>query len=212
MRDHLLFAVFPYVGGLAFVSGCAVQLARWRRVDRNDVPATSGGAFSHVWYLALGAVAIGHVLTLAFPVAVLGWDREFFRLILLEGTQIVAGGLVVAGAITALARLFGSSQGSTRSAIDVVAVTLLVTVTISGLAIAILYRWGSAWSAVTLAPYLSSLTRFDPSTELVTHLPVLVKLHVVSAITLVTTLPFTRPARALLMRLTFRARPRYEQI
>lgn len=200
MRDHLLFAVFPYLGGLTFISGCAVQLARGRRINRNDVPATNRGVFDILWYLALAAVAIGHVLTLAFPGAVLSWDRAYPRLILLEGTRIVAGGLAVAGAIAALARFLRSAQGRTRSTIDVIAATLLLTATTSGLVVAILYRWASAWSAVTLAPYVSSLARFDPVTELVTHLPVLVKLHVVSAIALVTMLPFTAPARAILIR------------
>ena len=201
MRDHVLFAVFPYLGGLAFVSGCAVSLALDRRVRPMAAPAMDRGTFRAVWALALATVGIGHILTLAFPGIVLRWDREFVRLVLLEGTRIVAGGLAVAGAIVALMRLLQPPQGSHRSVADVVGATLLVTATISGLAAALLYRWASAWAAVTLAPYLASLARFDPSTELVTRLPVVVKLHVVSSIAIVTILPFTSPARALIARL-----------
>jgi nitrate reductase gamma subunit len=204
MRDHLLFGVLPYLLGLAFVAGIVVQLAvRWR-VDRNELPAASRGAFWIAWRLALAAVGIGHVLTLALPDAVLRWDREFFRLLLLEGTQIVVGGVAVAGAIAGLARLLRPAQSGRRSSVDVVAATLLLTTTLSGLAIAILYRWASAWSAVTLAPYVSSLVRFHPSTELVAQLPVLVKLHVVSALAIVALLPFTSPARAIVAWLTLR--------
>lgn len=204
MRDFLLFAVLPYLGGLVFVAGSVVQVVVRQRVDRNDLPAARRGAFRIAWRLALAAVAIAHGLTLALPDAVLSWDREFFRLLLLEGTRLAVGGLAVAGAIAALARLLRPAQSSPRSAIDVVAATLLLTSTLSGLAVAILYRWASAWSAVTLAPYVSSLVRFDPSTELVSHLPVLVKLHVVSALAIVAILPFTGAARAVVTRLTLR--------
>ena len=203
MRDHLLFAVFPYLGGLVFVAGSLVPLAL-RRVDPAAAPATGRGTFGTAWRLALAIVAIGHVLTLAFPGATLRWDRAFPRLFLLEGTRMLAGGLAVAGAVAALARLLRPAQGGTGRFIDIVAATLLVTATVSGLTLAIRYRWASAWSAVTLAPYLSSLARFDPSTELVAHLPVIVKLHVVSAIAIVTVLPFTSPARAIASRLTRR--------
>jgi nitrate reductase gamma subunit len=204
MRDHLLFGVLPYLLGLAFVAGSVVQLAVRQRVDRNELPAANRGAFWIAWRVALAAVAIGHVLTLALPEAVLRWDREFVRLLLLEGTQIVVGGLAVAGAIVGLAQLLRPAQSGRRSSVDVVAATLLLTTTVSGLGVAILYRWASAWSAVTLAPYVSSLARFDPSTELIAHLPVLVKLHVVSALAIVAILPFTGPARAIVTRLTLR--------
>ena len=203
MRDHLLFAVLPYLGGIAFVAGSVVRLAV-RRADRNDLPAANRGVFRITWGLAFAAVAIGHVLMLGLPDAVLRWDREFLRLVLIEGVGMVAGGLTVAGAIAGLARLLRPAQGRTRSAIDVVAATLLLTATISGLAVAILYRWASAWAAVTLAPYVSSLARFDPSTELVARLPVLVKLHVLSSLAIVAILPFTGPVRAIVARFTFR--------
>ena len=205
MRDHLLFAVLPYVGGLVFIAGSVLPLAfrRGHLLDVPlDVPTTSRGSFGAVVRWAFVVVAVGHVLTLGFPDVTLHWDGTFLRLLLLEGTRTVAGALAAAGAVAVLARLLRSGEGSATPAIDVVAATLLVTATVSGLAVAIVYRWASAWSAVTLAPYLRSLAHFDPSTELVTHLPVLVKLHVVSAIGLVMLVPFTRPARAMARRLT----------
>src|SRR5207248_245905 len=119
--------------------------------------------------------------TLAFPDAALRWDRDIFRLAVIEAARLAAGGVAVAAAVALFARLLAPEPRRTRSAVDIVAATLLLVGVGSGLAVAILYRWASAWSAVTLAPYLLSLARFQPATELVTHLPVLVKLHVVSA-------------------------------
>ena len=200
MRDYLLFAVLPYVGGVALVAGCVARLVVRQRSGRLNAPATGHGVFRIAWRAAFVAIAIGHLLTLGFPRAVLLWDRQLVRLVLLEGMRLVAGSLVVAGTIAALARLLRPADGSSRSPVDVVAATLLLVVTISGVATAVLYRWASSWAEVTLVPYLYSLARFEPSTELVTRLPVLVKLHVVSAFALVVVLPFTALASAMVAR------------
>jgi nitrate reductase gamma subunit len=192
MRDHLLFAVLPYVGALSFAAGCVIQMVRRRRAGRREMPAAIRGAFRLAFVAALAALALGHLLTLGFPDAVLRWDQGFVRLLLLEGTQIVAGGIVVAGALAGLARLLHPPEGGSRSTIDLVVATLLLVAMTSGLALALLYRWASAWSTVTLAPYLFSLAHLHPSTELVTDLPPVVKLHVLSAFIVVAVLPFTR--------------------
>jgi len=201
MRDRLLFAVLPYLGALAFIAGCVVQVTLRRRVRRNNVPTSNRGVFAIACRGAVAAVAIAHVLTLVFPDLVLRWDRQFVRLVFFEGTRLVAGGLLAAAMIRVLARVLRGAPDGTRSTVDVVAVTLLLITVTSGLAIAIVYRWASSWSAVILAPYLSSIVRFDPSTDLVTRLPVLVKLHVVSSMAILAILPFTRPARAIVGRL-----------
>lgn len=198
MRDHLLFAVLPYLTVVAFVAGCVMQLVLWQRSDRNSASATGPGVFRIAWRVALAAIVIGHVLTLGFPRAVLVWDRQLFRLVLLEGARLLAGSIAVAGTIAALARLLAPSRDGTRSAVDVVAATLLLTAMASGVAIAILYRWASSWSEVTLVPYLYSLARVEPIPELVTRLPVLVKLHMVSAFAIIAILPFTGLAHAVM--------------
>ena len=197
MRDHFLFAVVPYLGGLAFVAGCVVQVFRGSQWQQDRAPATGRGGVGIGWRLAFAAVAIGHVLTLGFPAAVLRWDTQFLRLFLLEGLRLTAGCLAVAGTIAALVRLLRRAPDGTRATVDVVAATLLLIGMTSGVALAIVYRWASSWAEVTLVPYLYSLARFDPNPELVTHLPMLVKLHVASAFGLIAILPFTALARAI---------------
>ena len=71
----------------------------------------------------------------------------------------------------------------------------MVIEVISGLAIAVLYRWGSSWSGVTLVPYLLSLLHMKPAVELVAGMPFLVRLHVVCAFALLAIAPFTETAR-----------------
>src|SRR5262249_14024687 len=73
---------------------------------------------------------------------------------------------------------------------------LLLTGVVSGLALAALYRWGSSWSAVTLAPYVTSIAGGHPRTEFVGEMPFLVQLHVFTAFAALAVVPFTSPALA----------------
>ena len=71
----------------------------------------------------------------------------------------------------------------------------------SGLLMALGYRWGSSWGAVTLTPYLASLFGGEPAEGLASQMPFLVQLHVFSAFALVAVLPFTRLAPFLIVAL-----------
>jgi nitrate reductase gamma subunit len=199
MRDYLLFAVAPYVSALVFVTACVARFVLWRqRPNREPArPAGRPGAGGIVWRAALAVVAIGHLLAFAFPGYLLVWNRGLVRLIVLEGSGLVIGVLAVAGLIGALVRPRQEDHGA-RSLVEVVAATLVCLGMLSGLGIAVFYRWASSWSEVTLVPYLYSLVRLQPSTNLVTHLPVLVKLHVVAAFAVLAVFPFTNMARAVI--------------
>jgi len=200
VSDQLLFGVAPYGAALVFVTALAVRcVLRSRQTDRDVTAPWRVGAAGGAWRLALGVIALGHLAALVFPGFVLRWDLRLSRLVALEGVGFVAGSLAVAGAFVALVRLLrAASHDRLRLHADVVAATLLLVATTSGVGMALLYRWASAWSVVTLVPYLYSLARFEPSPNLVTHMPPLVKLHVLSAIALVTVFPFTATARVVL--------------
>src|SRR5262245_17912452 len=118
MRDRLLFAVLPYLGVLAFIAGCIVQVTVRQRVPRKIVPATNRGAFAIACRAAAAVVAVAHVLTLAFPDLVLRWDRQFVRLVLFEGMRLVAGGLIGAAMIAVLTRVLRRAPDATRSTVD----------------------------------------------------------------------------------------------
>ena len=75
---------------------------------------------------------------------------------------------------------------------DCLLVALMFVGLLSGLLTAAFYRWGSSWSAVTLAPYLTSVFRGAPLTALVERMPRLVQLHVLSGFAMLVVFPFTR--------------------
>jgi len=71
---------------------------------------------------------------------------------------------------------------------------------VSGLAIAVVYRWASTWSAATLTPYVLSIPAGAPRKEYVEALPFLVQLHVFTAPAALAAAPFTTTAGVLASR------------
>ena len=199
MRDQFLFVVAPYVAAFAFVAVC---LARY--VVRSGQPTdgrtefTSGerGRLGTIWRWALGAVLLGHLALFVLPAAVLAWNQQPLRLFLLEGTGLLAGSLALFGLLaTIVPALRAAAERGARPPADVIVGTLILIEVISGVAIAVLYRWASSWSEVTLEPYLRSLFGLEPSPILVTHLPFAVRLHVFCAFVVLAAIPFSRVGR-----------------
>jgi nitrate reductase gamma subunit len=62
----------------------------------------------------------------------------------------------------------------------------------SGIYIAVFHPWGSAWFAAAVTPYLRSLIFFNPQVGYIAVMPVMAKLHIISAFLLIGFFPFTR--------------------
>jgi len=196
MSDHALFVVAPYVAAAIFVLVGALRYVRWHlHADRAVTPIPGGDGCGLIVALtrwAIAVIAVGHLLAFAVPRGVLLWNQQLLRLVLLEAVGIVAGSVALAG--LAAAHVRQARVSGPRAAwppMDVVAGTLVLMATLSGLSIALRYRWASSWSEVTVAPYLQSLVRLAPSTTLVEHLPFLVKLHVFGAFVLLAVAPMS---------------------
>lgn len=197
--DHWLFVVMPAAAALIALTAFVVRYIRWRgRPAATRVPATVDdvAGVGAIWRLAIAIVLAGHLLAFAFPERVLLWNRQPVRLLLLEGTGLLAGALALgAFVVMVVKRQLSNERRGARSVLEVVAGTLVAVEVISGLAIAILYRWASSWSGVTLVPYLLSLIQMKPAVELVAGMPFLVRLHLVCAFALLAVAPFTERVR-----------------
>jgi nitrate reductase gamma subunit len=193
MRDHWIFAAAPYVAAGIAIGVMAVRSALTRE-GGGPRPARRMpfGTIAHLaWIAAIGLVALAHMAALAFPDAVLLWTRHPLRLVVIEIEGLVAGAVALAGTLAVLAQAMRRRPVTTTAVIDVAALTLVAVSMLSGVLMAVLYRWASSWAEVTLVPYLYSLAHLDPATSLVTRLPMLVKLHVASAFALVALAPCT---------------------
>jgi len=195
-----LFRVWPYLALTLAAAGFAVRLL----LTGERLPATNrvlpqarrvflGG---RPWLVGWAALVTAHAAGLLFPRAILAWTRTPWHLHALEAAGFVAG-------LAALAACARSSWTHLRQPArdgwslaadfaDSVFLSFLVIGVASGLLAAAVHRWGSAWGAVTLAPYVSSVVHGRPEPALVAHLPLLVRLHLFAAFAAVAVFPASR--------------------
>jgi len=189
MSDHILFAVVPYFAVVAFILGSAFSAASGPIASS----ARRQGAARRRRVVAACAIALaaGHVALLVAPDAVLRWNRSMARLLFAEGVGICLGTLCLLAVAQSLWRRITGSSARSLSAGDVIASTLVAMEIGTGLALAVLYRWASSWSVVTLTPYALSVLKRLPRVELVAATPLVVRLHIFCTFAILVALPFT---------------------
>lgn len=82
---------------------------------------------------------------------------------------------------------------------DWIVLAFLTFQIITGLYTAIFHSWGSYWFATSLSPYLWSIVQLSPEISYVAPLPIMVKLHVISAFAIIFLFPFTRLVHVLVV-------------
>jgi nitrate reductase gamma subunit len=84
---------------------------------------------------------------------------------------------------------------------------ILATSIVTGLWIALGYRWGSAWYTQVAAPYLFSLFTLQPDIAAIATLPLVVKIHIFTAWAFVAIFSFTRMVHVLVAPIPYLWRP-----
>jgi len=197
MLDMLLLVVFPYAAILVFLVG---TVYRYRQKGFTVTSLSSqflegrslfwGSVLFHIGILGL---LLGHLVAFLIPGAILAWNSQPVRLLVLEGTGVVFGVATLVGLLLLIVRRFWRARiRAVTTRMDVVIEVLLLAQIVLGVWVAVGYRWGSSWFASTLSPYLWSLARFSPETEAVFAMPWVVKLHIVGAFLVLLLIPFTR--------------------
>jgi nitrate reductase gamma subunit len=158
--------------------------------DMADAKTIFGGRLFRISVFVLIA---GHVAGLLFPRAVLSWNSSTAGLFLLEGLALVAGLAAVASSAVVIWRhLERSGRSRVSEVFDALFLGLFFTVLVSGVLVAVIYRWGSSWGEITLGPYMDSLLSGQPAVQLATGLPALVQLHVLATFAAIAVVPLTR--------------------
>jgi nitrate reductase gamma subunit len=199
MSDRALFAIAPYVAALIFILGTLTRLALARVAQHRPSGVPDTGLHARVrghrvFVVALLLVLITHLAMWISPRFVLAWNGSVTHVMAIEIPLFVNG--LIAG--LGLASVLIATRTSPGVA-DTILRGMLAVAIVSGLAMAVRYRWASTWSAVTLTPYVRSLVAFHPDTRLL-EMPYLIRLHVFSGIALIGVLPFTGVMTRLLRR------------
>jgi nitrate reductase gamma subunit len=202
LTGELMFLALPYAALILLLAGLGVRYAIARRR-----PDDLRSASSEAWQLFRGQIAwrVGvavtlalHLLGLLVPRTLVAWNSVPVRLYLLEGGGFLLGAIALIGWGQIMRRHLGRGATGTRATLselaDSVWLSLIGMAIVSGLVTAVLYRWGSSWATGTLSPYIASLARGTPATQLVEGMPFLVRIHVFSWFLVMALVPFTSAA------------------
>lgn len=197
MTDALLFGAFPY---LAFVLMLVISIQRYRH-DGFTVTSLSSEFLESRWlfwgsvplHLGILLLFFGHLIGFLIPAQVIAFNSSPLRLLVLETTALSAGILALSGLLILVWRRSRDARlRAVTSKVDVVVYVMLLFQIVTGLWIALGYRWGSAWYTHVVVPYLHSVVLFRPDIASMADLPLVARLHVLGAFALVTIFSFTR--------------------
>jgi len=152
----------------------------------------------HFWavvpfHYGILVVTAGHLLAFLIPKTILAWNSHPLRLYVLEISALAFGILTLIGLMGVIIRRFSNSKiRYVTTVTDWILFLMLLVQTVSGIAVALFYPWGSAWFASNLSPYLWSIFQLNPDITYVSALPHLVKSHIVLAFLTIGFFPFTR--------------------
>src|SRR5262245_35248017 len=165
MSDEVLFGSVPFVAAVCLGAVLLFRLLVGTRPHDPGAPRTDRARLSVLHVALLGTLA-GHVLLLAWPAGVLAWNRSQNRLLTFELTFLLVGLIRLV-----MRDIRDSARYSSQSLAGTISLALALLAVVSGLAMAVGYRWASSWSSLTLTPWVRSVLRLQPEPQLVDSLP-----------------------------------------
>lgn len=210
--NDFLFGVLPYVAvALVF----AVTIARWR-LHPFSVSSLSSqllesrklywGSVPFHWGLSL--ILLGHLTALIIPRGFEMWNGARLRLYLLEITGLALALWAGVGiAVLIYRRVSDARIRRVTSPMDLVVLGIVAFQIITGVWIAVGYRWGSYWGTAVFVPYMRSLITFQPDPSYVDPLPLVLKLHALAFFAFLAVFPFTRLVHIITLPLQYFLRP-----
>ena len=195
--NGLLFAAFPYVAVAVLLLGSIYRYTQsGYKVSSLSSQFLEGKKLfwgSQPFHWGLLVLFFGHLIAFLFPSAVLAWNGEPVRLLILEISSFAFAILALTGLVLLIKRrLTTRTLLMVSNRMDLVVYTILLTQIISGMWVAFFLRWGSSWFASALTPYLRSIFSFSPDIAAISEAPLAIQIHVISAFAIITIIPFSR--------------------
>ncbi len=179
--NNFFFIALPYIALIIFLIGTINNY----RVSKFKISSISS-QFLEGRHLFWGSVPFhwgllflffGHLLAFLIPEAVIAWNSQPVRLLILEITAFIFGLSMLVGMVNLVIRRWSHPRiRAFTTKMDVIVEVLILSQVVLGLWIAYEYRWGSSWFAATLTPYLWSIFKLNPSIDAVSAMPYLDKI------------------------------------
>ncbi|CAN5292934.1 respiratory nitrate reductase subunit gamma [soil metagenome] len=196
--NRFIFLIFPYAALAVFLIG---SIYRYKK--KGFTVSSISSEFlesrklfwgSQPFHWGLFFLFFGHLIAFLFPRAILAWNGQPVRLLILEITSFAFGLCALFGLLMLVKRrLTNSRVKMVTSKMDVAVLAILLVQLVSGLCVAYYNRWGSSWFAAFLTPYLRSIFVFDPQIDAISGVnSIWLKVHILSAFSIIALIPFTR--------------------
>ncbi len=210
--NEMLFGVFPYVAVALMV---VVAVIRWRRHPFSVSSLSSQllesrrlywGSIPFHWGISL--ILTGHLLALIVPRGFELWNGEPLRLYLLEATGLALGLWAAFGIFMLVHRRYTNSRvKAVTSPMDQLVLLVIGAQIVTGIWIAVGYRWGSFWGTSVFVPYVRSVLVFDPQPEYVDPLPFVLQAHAFLFWVFLAVFSFSRLVHIITLPLGYLTRP-----
>jgi len=210
--DIFLFIVLPYLAVVIFFVG-TIYRYRYNRFSYSSLSSQfleNNALFygSQAFHWGIIFLFFGHLIGFIFPATVTALNNQPVRILIIEGTALIAGLVTLAGMIILIVRrVFNARIRKYTSTMDWVIESVLLLEILFGIAIAFSHRWGSTWFATVLTPYLRSVLTFSPSIQAVSAVPGMIKAHITGLYVLLILFPFSRLVHMLVYPLRYIWRP-----
>ncbi len=197
MNGIFFFILLPYLAVISLIFGSIYRY----RFHGFQVSSLSSQLLennllffgSRPFHWGIMVLFFGHLIAFLIPSAILAWNEKPVRLYILEVTAFTFGIIALFGlTILIIRRVRTRRIRRVTTKMDVFVYLILAVQIITGLYIAYFFRWGSSWFSLVLTPYLRSIFTFSPDATTIIALPIMVKIHIVSAFVLVGMIPYTR--------------------
>lgn len=197
MFNNFFFIGLPYAALVILLVGSIFRYSRFGfKVSSLSSQFLEGRELffgSRPFHWGILFLFFGHATAFLFPRAVIAWGTVPVRLVILEATALGFAILAAFGMIMLIIRRFKNKRIlAVTSKMDVFVYVMLITQVGSGIWLALSDRWGSVWFASVLTPYLKSIFVFNPDIAAVIALPLVIKIHIISAFIFIGMIPFTR--------------------
>jgi len=202
--DTFFFGMYPYLALFTFFL-VTIQRYRSKAYTYSSLSSQFLENRQHFWGLVpfhygILAVLSAHFVWFLVPETVLWWNSIPARLYIMEIAMFIFGLLTLLGLINIMSRRrLNPMARFVTSAADWWVLGILLFQIVSGLYTAFFFRWGSSWFAASLSPYLWSIFTLNPNLSFVAPLPIMVKLHIISAFSIILLFPFTRLVHVLVL-------------
>ncbi len=216
LLNNFFFIALPYIALIIFLIGTIYNY----RVTKFKISSLSS-EFLEGRHLFWGSVPFhwgllflffGHLTAFLVPNAVIAWNSQPVRLLILEITAFIFGLSMLVGLINLLIRRWLNNRiRVVTTKMDIIVEVLIISQVLLGLWIAYEYRCGSSWFAATLTPYLWSVFKLNPSIDAVSAMPIWIKFHIIGAYLIILLFPFSRLMHALVAPIDYLWRP-YQRV